>query len=77
MTNAMQFYCDIANFKRKSRGIRKIRNNYIYRMAGAFYIVKNSGDITNNTLSSLSAVCYFHVTAIVWSGKFGLFEFSS
>ena len=34
-------------------------------MAGAFYIVKNSGDITNNTLSSLSAVCYFHVTAIV------------
>lgn len=31
----------------------------------------------NNTLSSLSAVCYFHVTAIVWSGKFGLFEFSN
>ena len=32
-----------------------------YRMAGAFYIVKNSGDIANNTLTSLSAVCYFHL----------------
>ena len=31
-------------------------------MAGAFYIVKNSGDITNNTLSSLSAVCYVYIT---------------
>ena len=38
-------------------------NTMIYRMAGAFYIVKNSGDITNNTLTSLSAVCCFHVTA--------------
>ena len=46
-------------------------------MAGAFYIVNNSGDKTNNTLASLSAVCYFHVTAIVWPGKFGLFEFSN
>ena len=32
-------------------------------MAGAFYIAKNSGDIPTNTLTSLSAVCYFHVTA--------------
>ena len=36
-----------------------------YRMAGVFNIVKNSGDIPNNTLTSLSAVCYFHVTATV------------
>ena len=34
-------------------------------MAGAFYIVKNSGDIPYNSLSSLSAVSFFHVTATV------------
>ena len=50
---------------------------WLYRMAGAFYIVTNNGDISINTLSLLSAVCYFHVTAIVWSGKFDLFEFST
>ena len=38
----------------------------IYRMAGAFYIVKNSGDISYNTPTSLSAMCFFfHVTATV------------
>ena len=36
--------------------------SYKYRMAGAFYVVKNSGDIPNNTLTSLSAVRHFHMT---------------
>ena len=46
-------------------------------MAGAFYIVTKNGDISYNTLSLLSAVCYCDVTAIVWSGKFDLFDFST